>query len=146
MNKEKIPKFFSFDIVNIIITIISFIALFSFWGNLKDEERILFIVLPIIFIFLLVNLIRYYLSVKEFYKKYENLYERYQALIQNYKENMFELKQERYNNDVLRDFANRTLTVLITYNDMTKEERKTIKADIISNFISGSQKGGDDNE
>ena len=48
--------------------------------------------------------------------------------------------------DNSEDIKNRTLTVLITYNDMTKEERKTIKADIISNFISGSQKGGDDNE
>lgn len=146
MRKEKIPKFFSFDILNVCITIISFIALFSFWGKLEDIERFIYIVIPIILVFLLVNIVKYCMQVNKFYKKYSDLYNNNQGLIQNYKDNKAELKQEKYNNIVLREFVNNTMAVLILYNDLTKEERKTITKQIISKFVNNNSKGGDRNE
>ena len=51
MQKENIPKFFTFYIINIILTVIPFIA-----------------------VMLILNTIKYCINVKKFYKKYEELY------------------------------------------------------------------------
>ena len=55
MQKESNPNFFTFDIINIILTVIPFIAIFSFWNKLDDLEKILYIVIPFIVIILIVN-------------------------------------------------------------------------------------------
>lgn len=146
MQKEKIPKFFSFDIVNVCITIISFVALFGFWNKLEDSQKVMYIVIPVIIVFLIANLIKYCSQVKRFYKKYNDLYDNNQGLIQNYKDNKQELGQEKYNNLVLREFANNTIMALISYNNMTKEERKEMTKTIVSNFVNKNSKGGIDNE
>lgn len=143
MQKEKKPKFFSLDIVNVCVGAISFIALFSLWGKLADKERFIYIVFPIAFLFLLVNMIKYYLQVNKFYTKYSDLYDNNQGLVQNYKDNMAELKQEKYNNAVLREFVNDTLAVLISYNNLTKEERSKVTNKIVSNFVNSNSKGGE---
>ena len=146
MIKEKIPKFFSFDIINICITIISFIALFGFWNDLNDRKKILYVILPIIFIFLFVNLIKYFISVRKFYGQYDDLFKKYQALVQNYEKNISELKQIKYNNEILSDFINKTMMVLVIYNDMTEQEKVIARADIIKKFVKNNLEGGSDNE
>lgn len=146
MQKESLPKFFSFDIVNIIITIVSFIAIFSFWTKWDDKERLIYIVVPCVIIILIVNLIKYYIQVKKLYKKYEELYNNNEALVLNYKDNVKELKQTQYNNEVLRDFANKTINILMVYNDMTKEERNILRKELISNFIKGNIEEGENND
>lgn len=135
MQKEKIPKFFTFDIVNAFLTVVPFIAIFGFWEKLKDSEKIMYIIIPAIGLFLLVNVIRYCHQVKKFDLAYDKLYENNQALAENYKKNIQELKQQEYNNQILREFSKNTMAVLITYNDMTKEQRNDIKQKIISDFI-----------
>lgn len=146
MQKESIPKFFSIDIINISITIISFVAIFSVWNKLNDQERLLYVVIPCIIIILIVNIIRYCIQVKNFYKKYEELYINNQALSLNYKDNVRELKQEQYNNEALRDFANKAINLLLVYNDMSKDERSVLRKELISNFIKGNIKDSDNNE
>lgn len=146
MQKESLPKFFSFDIINIIITVVSFTAIFSFWTKLDDKEKLIYIVVPCAIIILIVNLIKYYIQVKKFYQKYEDLYNNNQALALNYKDNVKELKQTQYNNEVLRDFANKTINLLVIYNDMTKEERNVLRKELISNFIKGNIEDGENNE
>ncbi len=146
MQKESHPKFFSFDIINIIITIVSFIAVFSFWTKWDDKERLIYIVVPCVIIILIVNLIKYYIQVKKLYKKYEELYNNNEALALNYKDNVKELKQAQYNNEVLRDFANKTINILMVYNDMTKEERNILRKELISNFIKGNIEEGENND
>lgn len=81
-----------------------------------------------------------------FYKKYEELYINNQALSLNYKDNVRELKQEQYNNEVLRDFANKAINLLLVYNDMSKDERSVLRKELISNFIKGNIKDSDNNE
>lgn len=146
MKKENIPKLFTVDIINIILTVIPFIAIFSFWNDLKDIEKIFYIVIPFIIIILIVNVIKYCIKVKKLYKKYEELYNNNQALAQNYKDNVNELKQEQYNNEILRDFSNRAINLLLVYNDLTKEERSILRKELISKFINGNIKEGENNE
>lgn len=146
MQKESNPNFFTFDIINIILTVIPFIAIFSFWNKLDDLEKILYIVIPFIVIILIVNSIKYCMKVKKLYKKYEELYSKNQALAQNYKDNIMELKQEQYNNELLREFSNKVIGLLLCYNDLTKEERTNLKKEIITNFINGKTKEGENNE
>lgn len=56
------------------------------------------------------------------------------------------MKQAQYNNEVLRDFANKTIDILMVYNDMTKEERNILKKELISNFIKGNIEEGENND
>lgn len=146
MKKENIPKIFTVDIINIILTVIPFIAIFSFWNDLKDIEKIFYIVIPFIIIISIVNVIKYCIKVKKLYKKYEELYNNNQALAQNYKDNVNELKQEQYNNEILRDFSNRAINLLLVYNELTKEERSNLRKELISKFINGNIKEGENNE
>lgn len=146
MKKEEIPKFFSFDIINIIFTVISFIALFSIWNKMTDLQKVLYIVIPFIIVTFIINFIKYYIKVKNLYKKYEELYNNNQALAENYKDNVRELKQEQYNNEVLRDFSQKTINLLLVYNDLSKDEQKNLRKDLITNFISGTKGIGDNNE
>lgn len=146
MKKENIPKLFTVNIINIILTVIPFIAIFSFWNDLKDIEKIFYIVIPFIIIILIVNVIKYCIKVKKLYKKYEELYNNNQALAQNYKDNVNELKQEQYNNEILRDFSNRAINLLLVYNDLTKEERSILRKELISKFINCNIKEGENNE
>ena len=146
MRKENIPKLFTVNIINIILTVIPFIAIFSFWNDLKDIEKIFYIVIPFIIIILIVNVIKYCIKVKKLYKKYEELYNNNQALAQNYKDNVNELKQEQYNNEILRDFSNRAINLLLVYNDLTKEERSILRKELISKFINSNIKEGENNE
>lgn len=146
MKKENIPKLFTVNIINIILTVIPFIAIFSFWNDLKDIEKIFYIVIPFIIIILIVNVIKYCIKVKKLYKKYEELYNNNQALAQNYKDNVNELKQEQYNNEILWDFSNRAINLLLVYNDLTKEERSILRKELISKFINGYIKEGENNE
>ena len=69
-----------------------------------------------------------------------------QALSLNYKDNVRELKQEQYNNEALRDFANKAINLLLVYNDMSKDERSVLRKELISNFIKGNIKDSDNNE
>ena len=146
MKNENIPKIFTVDIINIILTVIPFIAIFSFWNDLKDIEKIFYIVIPFIIIISIVNVIKYCIKVKKLYKKYEELYNNNQALAQNYKDNVNELKQEQYNNEILRDFSNRAINLLLVYNELTKEERSNLRKELISKFINGNIKEGENNE
>lgn len=146
MQKENIPKFFSFNIINIILTVIQLIAIFSFWNDLTDSERLFYIIVPFIAVMLIFNTIKYYINVKKFYKKYEELYNNNQALAQNYKDNIKDLKQEQYNNEILRDFSTKAINLLLVYNDFTKEERTELRKQLISNFINGNTKEGETNE
>lgn len=146
MKKENIPKLFTVNIINIILAVIPFIAIFSFWNDLKDIEKIFYIVIPFIIIILIVNVIKYCIKVKKLYKKYEELYNNNQALAQNYKDNVNELKQEQHNNEILRDFSNRAINLLLVYNDLTKEERSILRKELISKFINGNIKEGENNE
>lgn len=146
MQKEKKPQFFSFNIASVIIGIVSFFALFGFWNKLDDLDKIVYIIVPTIILIFIVYLVIYCKEVKRFYNSYSKLYDNNQALIDNYKNNKIELTQEKYNNDVLRDFVNNTMVVLMTYNDMTKDERLSLRKEIVSKFINRDSNGGSDNE
>lgn len=146
MQKENIPKFFTFDIINIILTVIPFVAIFSFWNKLTDCEKLFYIIIPFVAAILILNTIKYCINVKKLYKKYEELYNNNQALTQNYKDNVKDLKQEQYNNEILRDFSNKAINILLIYNDLTKEERAELSKQLISNFINGNTKEGEINE
>lgn len=146
MKKEEIPKLFSFDLINIIITIVSFIALFSFWNEMSDFQKVLFIVIPFGIVTIMINFIKYYIKVKNLYKTYKKLYNNNQALAEIYKENIRELKQEQYNNEVLRDFSQKTIDLLLVYNDFSKDEQKKLRRELITYFISGTKGKGDNNE
>lgn len=74
------------------------------------------------------------------------MYSKNQALAQNYKDNIMELKQEQYNNELLREFSNKVIGLLLCYNDLTKEERTNLKKELITNFINGKTKEGENNE
>lgn len=146
MKKEEFPKFFSFNIINIIFTIISFIALFSFWNKMTDLQKILYIVIPFIIFTIIINFIKYYKKVKSLYTKYKELYNNNLALAENYKDNVRQLKQEQYNNEVLRDLSQKTINLLLTYNDLSKEEQKSFRRELVENFINGIKGEGDNSD
>lgn len=140
MKKEERPKLIEYRMIDIIVTILSISGLFRFWDILSDIEKLFYIVIPSIIIVVIINIIRYYLKVKHFYDKYDELYNKYYALAQNYNVNVCELKQEQYNNEVLREFSNRSVNLLMLYNDLKKEERNNIKNQLIEDFINGIKK------
>lgn len=135
MKLEEKPKFFSSALFNILVTIISFLALFGFWEKLEDSEKLLYIVVPAIIIFFVGNVIIYYRKVSDLYKHYKKIFDNNQALSQNYKDNQILLKQERYNNEILRDFVNNSMSLMVVYNELSKEERTELKKAITSKFV-----------
>ena len=137
MKKEDCPKFFEFNIFNIILTVIQVIALFGFWNKLTDVAKILYIVIPFMVLMLIINIMKYCFKVKKFYSKYEGLHNNYLALVQNYRDNVTELKQEQYNNEVLREFSIRSINLLMIYNDLPKDERNNIRKKLVTDFING---------
>ena len=146
MKKDGCPKFFDFSIIDIIVSVISFIALFKFWGLLTDLEKLFYIIIPFAVVMLIISIIRYCLKVRCFYDKYEELYNKYSALTENYKKNIEELSTQQYNNELLRDFFNRSISLLIIYNDLSEEERLNLKQHLIASFIDVARKEDNTNE
>lgn len=138
MLKEGKPKFTPINIVNGSIAIVTLIALFSFWNKLSDIERFICIII-LIFVFFLINLIFYIVRLNKYCKKLDI---KYQALVENYNKNRGELNQEKYNNNVLRDFTSNTMMLLLTYNDMSIEDRAELRKKIVSNLFNNNLKGG----
>ena len=146
MQKEKKPNFFSFNTIGLFIALVSFVALFSFLGKLEDIKKIIYIVVPIILLLIMANIIRYCRDVNKFYNSYIKLFENNEGLIQNYNSNKSSLEQEKYNNNVLRDFFKNTLGLLMVYNDLSKDEKINLKKDIMNKFLDNNKNGGKENE
>lgn len=148
VKKEDCPKFFSFNIFNIVFTIISLVALFGFWNKLSDYKKLIYLFIPSIIIIFVSNTIYYIIKVKSFYKKYEELYNNNQALSDNYKINVRTLKQEQCNNETLRSFSQKIINLLLIYGDLSKEEQTEVKKQIVTNFINeiAGKDIGDNNE
>lgn len=138
------PRFWKLSMFTVIVSIGSFVALFSFWNDLDDLCRLAF-VFCIFVILLVINTCVYCYDVNKFYVEYEKLYENNKALSDNYCRNQMLLKQEEYNNSTLRDIVRTTLSLLVVYNDVSEERRLEIKNEIANSFIN-SLNGGEEYE
>ena len=143
IKKEECPKFFTFNLFSMLISIISLLA--WLFVNIEVEWKI-YIIVFIIAILLVVNTIIYYRNVRKFYKKYEKLYEHDNYIQELYQANREESDKLREHNNFLNYILKDILSLLYMYNDLYEEKRKEIREKIFDNLFDGYIRKEDENE